>query len=584
LALSPLRVLAVQDPRLDIADASEQAYAVHVGGQSVKTTVIGANSFGPAGLQFTYQPSERTVISKNLAIESTFTVTVTNTVAPGAYAIAPGSLDALRALPLHSICSNVQVSVNGTPFNTQINSYLTALQKKDASRLQKFQSGTPTYPDDFAYYSDANLTARSPFLTYSGGQAGSVPPRGAWDITIVSNAQNATGAAADRAAVVRFTVREWIMCPPFTYEPDQVGLYGVNSLDVQLVFGNIARLWSHMAGANGNPNVSVTAGDLAGANFVTNAKMIVTTIMPSPTQSVPRSTTFGWTKSQAYFSTDNNVADAASTDISTQSVNLGAVPHRCLIFAAKNQSRLTATDSDGSLKINSLQISFDNRDGILSGAVTHDLWQLSAANGIELDYNQFSGKQLVAMAAGAKVTASTIGSVILLNFGKDIPCSPGTAPGSTGSYPFQVTANVTNTTGEAQANVVLYAICFWDSIATITDGIINQQSSILTPADVVSSVQTGLVSLPAEAREGGGLFDTLKKGWEQYARPAARLAHGALSAASNAGLLGGELITKSELAQAVKMQGSGYSGGGRSGGGPSGGKLVSKKALRALLA
>ena len=75
------------------------------------------------------------------------------------------------------------------------------------------------------------------------------------------------------------------------------------------------------------------------------------------------------------------------------------------------------------------------------------LYQVSYQNGLKIDYNTFSGK-----AFTPNGSVQTIGSFLVLEFGKDVPLQPSQASGVLGNYSLQVTATIENPSGVALTN------------------------------------------------------------------------------------------------------------------------------------
>jgi hypothetical protein len=193
-------------------------------------------------------------------------------------------------------------------------------------------------------------------------------------------------------------------------------------------------------------------------------------------------------------------------------IQLNSIPSRCYIFASKADTQHTISTPDTFGWIQGLNISFDNRDALLSNASARDIYNIAVKNGVNLSWNQFSSK---------------IGSVVALDFGEDIPLRPTQAPGLRGSFNFRVTANVSNESA-ADADFQLFLVIMGVGVFTISNGSAVRTVGVLDVSNILASKdQDALPWTPSGDIYGGGIMDTIKGlfgKFMKFAKPAAGMA------------------------------------------------------------
>ena len=102
-------------------------------------------------------------------------------------------------------------------------------------------------------------------------------------------------------------------------------------------------------------------------------------------------------------------------------------------------------DTDSFMAIEGISINFNNSSGLGSSFTQQDLYKITAKNGINQSWLEFTGKANGAMTAGAITHVPTTGSVLCLGFGTDIQLNEDyLAQGSLGSYQLSIKVDVKN--------------------------------------------------------------------------------------------------------------------------------------------
>jgi hypothetical protein len=165
-------------------------------------------------------------------------------------------------------------------------------------------------------------------------------------------------------------------------------------------------------------------------------------------------------------------ASVGKSGIASNSIQLSSIPNKFYVVVRKRMSNMTVKDSNSFLPIKKVAIQFNNVASILSSASQHDLYKLSRKNGSKQSVYEFYGR-----ASGADyVSKPTCGSIVILD-PVDFGLPEIVAPGSTGSFNFQITVDVDNTdTVEEDCELL----------------VVMEQSGVFITENGASSVQTAL--------------------------------------------------------------------------------------------
>jgi hypothetical protein len=357
-----------------------------------------------------------------------------------------------RQYPLHGIIENCQVRLNDQAFNWEPSDTVHALlHYGNEWEDRQYNTGSSAHkPDNFWRYEGQGGGARSPFVSYNQGgdedsRSGSIWYRRTGDTT--------------------FSVRciEQIMLSPLSWGEPCQALFGIQNIDVNLTLRRpLTRLFSGdiysqlVSRGDGTP---LQPGDKL--NFTvglnnTECKLHITYLQPQANQIVPMRLNY------PFYNVRRFVQDVVGAVQPGQPLNGGTTnfnnitlhecPKRCYIFARPILPALDElvggrpslaqqgappaagfqTDAirqpDFFANISRISFNWDSQDGRLSTLDEYDLWRLSVNNGYKRSFPAWQ---------------KYIGSVLCLEFGKDLALSPLVAPGVRGN--FQLSFEVTFT-------------------------------------------------------------------------------------------------------------------------------------------
>ena len=358
---------------------------------------------------------------------------------------------------------------------------------------------------------------------------------------------------------------EKLVLSPFifgdAYEYD-TGLFGVQNIQLVLnINPNNTRILRHapLARAVGADATAVTSSTLPSpiynvnvTSFV-NPRVQVQFLTPSLDVSLPAKSVIPYTEFPRYITTLGDTlagltayatgapgklaaayASPSVTTVQTNTITLPLIPDLLMVYVRpanynKNpatgnnysgfvKSTTTATSSGGdqrcvaanyTLPIQGISVNFDNFAGLLSSHTQEQLYKMSVANGIEMDYPTFcgftetglyqGGGAVSAGTSNASVWVPSVGPILLLKPGRDIPLQAGQAPGLVGNFSLQMSLRIYNNSlisysaNELQIYVVTINSGFFETIkgsSRLIKGLLTEQDIISAPeADAMTSGQ-----------------------------------------------------------------------------------------------
>lgn len=351
-----------------------------------------------------------------------------------------------------------------------------------------------------------------------------------------------TSVTANSTYYLNFGIRtvEKLVLSPFifgdAYEYD-TGLFGVQN--IQLVMNlqpNNTRILRHAydpinKGVQGYPSAPISGVNVTGFG---NPRLLVQFLTPSLDVSLPAKSVIPYIEFPRYITTLtgpgplsvstqrwNAWVNPTTTRLETNTITLPLIPDLLMVYVRPTNYNTTLssgipdpTQANWTLPIDSISVNFDNFAGLLSSHSREQLYKMSVANGLEMDYANWSGlaetglfsQYGTALAAGTSadtvrnVWVPTAGPILLLKPGRDIPLQAGQAPGLVGNFSLQMSLNVFNnsyldftTAGSLQIYVVTVNSGFFETIkgsSRLIKGLLTEQDIISAPeADAMTSGQ-----------------------------------------------------------------------------------------------
>lgn len=578
--MSSFEKVLVKDDRLMVTDKIN--YAVNKGGQNVTSSQFNAISASTSSHTYNIQvPSEQTLVDRRVLWQSQVTLLITGSVAnrpAGALLVNYPGQDSLSAYPLHQLCTVMTATVNNNSTSINMRDVLpTILRLQNKKDLARYNSYTPTMYDTYQNYSDGLGANNNVLGGWSLTSDNSINQRGSWILDSISSTPPVSGSTptpitpASEAVYITFTVTEPLMISPFIYshcKSNSQAFYGIQNMNFIFNIGDGSRVWR--TANNWSQTVSVYG--------FAKSKLIFNFLTPHPSDLMPSRNVCGFYELPRYISSNNptfgpagSTSPNAEQQVSTQTIQLNQIPDKLIIFVRKAMSQQTPQDSDSFLVIKSLSINFNNMSGIGANFTQQDLFRFSSENGSNQTWYEFSGGATKAASpSGSGVVMPTSGSLVVLEFGKDIQLVEDFyASGSLGNFSLQVNLNVINQSNQTLNQTEIVMITMNSGVWVNERGTSTTYTGILTKQDVLDvSGQEGYSVSDVKRMVGGGFLDTIKSVAGKILPKLPSLAKVGLSLVPESGPMG----KYAKMGEAgLSAMGYGRSGGGSSGGGYSGG-------------
>ena len=486
LAAEKLQRFRVVDKRTDITE--QRYYKIFQGGQDQTIQAFGANSYNQSAANFTVNtPSLDTIIDRLVWIEFPITITLSG---PGSNTygnniISYGQGDAFRAFPIDAITNNCQVLINGVSVNIPSYQAIRHLmrfydwQKSFTNNLSMF----PDMLDQTERYGDALNSIRNPLANYFSSDAWS-NPRGSFPVNIISNTTT--------QAVVQALITVPLFVSPFIWnaKDEEPGLIGIQNMQINYNFNsNFQQIWSHSDDPTAQSITNVQFG------YYGQPQAYFTFINPRETARVPKSPVYSYYSFNDYPTSGPTVSvQGQQFQLTSNQIQLSSIPSIIYIMCRPADSSYTVTTTDTYAQPMALSLLFDNKQGLLSGADTNMLYNVSVGNGMNLSWSQWS---------------QYTGGIIAVVPGRDFGLNPAQASGLIGKYTMAVQGtfkHLSSATIQYEMNILVA------SVLTIPEpGQAITQIGVLTAEDVLNAESLpGMSSEVVRSVYGGDFFGSLK--------------------------------------------------------------------------
>jgi hypothetical protein len=529
----------VMYPRSHIVPDTMKTHVVRQGGSRVNQQIFPSNSWGSPGaplVQASWNvspPSTQTIVDRNIRIKAYLEVVVDQP-------LQIGTNDGLRQFPLSAITDVITMQVNGETLSQNTADLIAAMNcyHNDAYDRNRAVSTSPAMQDQYQKYSDWQLygSARNPLADY--GENSGEMSRGGFPVTIAPDGLS-----------FRCELTEPLFLSPFLSGQDEdEGMVNVNQLNLSVRWVQLTnRVLCHSSAGNAITAVS--------ASFYQAPEVLVNYITPMITYPLPTVQTFPYSKLQQYIKPVGNFTAGSSQTLISDSIKLSLIPHRMYAYVRHARSSSNYTVADSFAKISRMSVLWNNQSGLLSTASEQELFDISSRNDCNLSYPQWDKYR---------------GSVMCVEFGKDIGLQANEAAGVSGQFTVQVQIEATNLddTGDYEFFLLM------DQPGTFSIFENGARASIgnFSESMVLSAQQGDTESSHAvyTALHGGRLNGRFMKGFKNFVhRFSSGLGSIANMAAPIVGALAPELSPALGLIQQIApqvaqaSQGSGRTTGGR---------------------
>ena len=495
LGVSKLNFIQTIDERINTKRLSKVQYAIETTGTENTYNQFPIQNISSSGFTITCNPPNRNVfVNRKFYLEVTYQITFTGTSISGPLLQCPGLQsstgqalgtrydDAPRAYPLANSLSNIAVNLNGDVISTNLNEYIRALTRyhnEVVTCQDRAESYTPTMLDQYLHYSEGFQAARGELMDYQHNPYQN--PRGGYPYVDVIRNDVGGGTIT---AIVNLRVMEPVYLSPlgFQCDRDKPSFIGLDTITLVGTFGGrgngnlgglASALWSHSDRLNtANPitSVSVNVSPSVGPQ---NAYFQY--ITPPLDMEISNENVYEF-HNPIYYSTTQPLFTSSMPPqvFPLNNIQLNSIPDRMYIWCSKRDQDVTILDTDTYFGITNVNITLNNKAGILSTASQYDLYNMSVRNGINMDFTQFIKR---------------CGSVLCLKFGEDIPLANLLTSGVRGSYNFSAQVTCQNIYGD-NITPSLNVLFVSTGTYTISNGSCYRSVGDVTESDVLNTRNT----------------------------------------------------------------------------------------------
>lgn len=539
MSSSEVSKFAVYDPRVV---QSKPKYAVQKGAVSLTNGKFSAIANSASMQSFNIMaPSEnvfvdRAVMWTNTAVVQ-LAVTTTGTLAVAQPCLLPGRDIALAPFPIHQAISTLSVTINDATITTNMSDVLPQVLRMADMEDSRRQRTCPTMLDRYAIQPDTAAVTNSPLSGYERAHNSDEVPNGAWgqfsfctstgaaltegavytagvvsaDVgvgryTITNGTPCVTTASAANGFTlfIKFTTTEKLVSAPFIFQDDtelSTGLFGVQGIQVLANFNaptrsiRCAPSSAAVAGITRAVVPTWATGVTGGSPFITPV-INMQFLTPPLDLALPPKSIVPFIEYPRYISSvySQDIAAYGTAQLQSQTITLPSIPDLLLVYV-KPQSYANTTQGDWVLPITGVSVNFDNFSGLLASHTQEQLYGMSIHNGLDMDYNEWTGKAIYMTTSSAVGYLPLVGGALVLRPGRDFALQTGQAAGLVGNFSLQLNVSVQNNLGvsllsAAPNGVNIYVVAINSGFFETIKGQSRVIKGVLTEQDVMSSPAT----------------------------------------------------------------------------------------------
>lgn len=460
-------------------------------------------------LTFDLKPPLGSVIHKKMyirleGVQLTFQVSPKNSNDTSLSVLNEG-YDNFASYPVNTSFQTTQLEINGRAVSNQVYDILGPVKySKDLNSC--IQNSSSNMMEDHLY----NYGANNGTGLYNPLLIGSPDKPHFNNFTIVTNPNLSTTETV--TATVTCDITEPLFHTLLSQGKDgdeELGFPFVNQLYTYITWraDYRQRLWRHAS-----PSGMTGAWSLTGFSY-NNASLLVNYMTPSPLLIRQPSYNFNY-RTFDYFPDSQTSIGVGSQQIPSSNFILKGMPRMIFVYV---RQRATNTTPERYLAIDNINITLDNRSGVLAESEPQSLYQISKRNGITMDWKTWNQDLINPFQSDSR----GIGSILALT-PNDLACIGGMQPGVRAKMNFQYNLRVNNKTGGAITGAELVTIICYDGQISMDGSMITSQEVGLYNVDQVLDTSLPFVRYPSTDQEfiGGNLFSDAFRNIKKFGKSA----------------------------------------------------------------
>jgi hypothetical protein len=466
---------------------------------------------------------------------------------------------ALAPMPLQQMCSTIVATINDANVTINTSDVLNEVLRLVDMKKNRLLSTAPRMLDKYANYNDAYGATNNTLASYVDAGAYDEVPNGAYhrvqftDSTgavlvgsstyvfggvtysytngvpvVIPNPANPANPLQTYPIFLKFRSTEKVVLSPFIFSEQheyETGLYGLSNIQLLCNISNASRVIRSTTG--GGRVVSALAFNQQKASAFEDARLDCIFLTPPLSLSLPPRSIVQYTEIPRYISSSQPlVPTGQKVRLESQNIVLSMIPDTLLVWVKPASYTDFATASglppsaigDFHLPISNISINFNNHSGLMNTTSAEELFSLSVTNGLDMDFQTWSGEAKSANAGGRSIPLA--GGFLVLKPSINFPLDEGLASGVLGNFNLQFSVDVKNTTG-VDIQPVLYVATvnsgFFESqngSSRIIRGLLDEKAVLEAP--LAPAITRGSLSRMVGAGWLSGLASALSKAKEIY--------------------------------------------------------------------
>jgi hypothetical protein len=470
-----------------VVSYAKEVFVVEKSASNSQSFPIISNNYSTSSTSFTINPnSAQAVVDRLFVLQQPLELELSVTTPLASSILIPNQWG-FRSMPLNSMISNITLSIGNVSVSQNTSDVVNALEcvlNKDDKKYLELGSSL-TMRDAYKYYGQGMNSSRNPFNQYSSSGIDCEFTRGSWPCTLT------TSSTADRNIKIGTTLYEPLLLSPLinSLKKRVSGFSHLTQIKIDIQWcSDYARMFS-IFNSNLNPVSNPLVGRLVWFQPLINVTQYNDNLM------VPRSVAaFNYNGVERYGTDFNLPNNSNPTIVTSATIQLSSIPKLMFLYAQPNFNSLIPQMSRHFCPISNVTINFNNVT-YLASSNQHDLYRRSVSNGLQCNFEQFSG-----LALDNNRLVPTCGSPVVLSFGKDVPLPNSFAPSVNTKCNLSVNITVTNNTylggeypvqsGINTQNYTYFIGLVYDSSISLFDtnnGVINQ--SCLSELNVLQAMK-----------------------------------------------------------------------------------------------
>lgn len=458
------QLLRMVDPRINYSKQKDK-YITTLGGTNISYKTFISSSYSTSSIVWNCPPPSPLVAVDRAPLMKFYIQAVVNGWhdASGVGSLLQPGKWAPRAFPINNSINTMSATINNNTVSINQSDVLQPLLRyynyKQDSELN--YSTTPNYLDNAQKYTDVVGSVKNPLGTYGDNET---DLRGAFPYTLTDGPLDGSGNAT--TTTVQFAVSEHLFLSPFVHKTlrnYKSGFIGIQNLDFNITLNS--QLEKFLLSLN---NTGLNISSVA-VSFYRAPEISFTYITPPSNVDIPVVSKYDLFDVNRYVTENVSLSPNASTTITSNNIQLNSVPKRLYVCVRRRNADKSMFATDTFTRIDSVKMNFANKSGLYSSATSEQLYKISVANGYSRSWDAWSSKE---------------GSVLCLEFGKDIELNADESQSEKGTWQLQMDVNCTNLNSTETLNLALYIIVVNEGIMAISNGKSSSYTGVLSKTEI----------------------------------------------------------------------------------------------------